>query len=418
MIVGMEAPAWQLSGDALLARLRGTQDQLNEVYGVQLALLAELQVRGLVAETGYGSASRLVQDLLRISRGEATRRLAHATAVSEVQPVSGPSLPPPLPATAEAVRAGAIGAEHVEVIRRVITTLPAHVDTEDRESAEQTLVQAARTLDPGAIAALGRTLHTALDQDGQPPNDTEPHKPINELRWHTRANGDVELKGRLGVEGGALLATVLGPLAKPRPATDGQPDPRTRAERHGDALIDALRLALNSGQLPTEAGERPTLLVTISLDNLRNANQPALLGDTPIHPELARRLACDSAVIPAVLGSKSEPLDIGRKTRTVPVAMRRALVLRDRGCAFPGCSAPHNKCDAHHWRHWVDGGETALSNLLLLCGPHHALIHRSDWEVTIPNGTPEFIPPAYLDPSRTPRRNPIHHPPHPATNDP
>lgn len=211
---------------------------------------------------------------------------------------------------------------------------------------------------------------------------------------------------------------MLNPLAKPRPATDGEPDPRTRAERYGDALVDALRLAAISGQLPAEGGERPTLLITISLDNLRNRHnhnhnhnhQPALLGDsTLIHPEVARRLACDATVIPVVLGSRSEPLDIGRKTRTVPTALRRALVLRDRGCAFPGCSVPANWCDAHHCQPWADGGVTALSNLVLLCGVHHALVHHSAWEAAIPDGTPEFTPPAYLDPQRKPRRNPLHH---------
>jgi hypothetical protein len=119
-------------------------------------------------------------------------------------------------------------------------------------------------------------------------------------------------------------------------------------------------------------------------------------------------MACDSAVIPAVLGANSEPLDIGRKTRVVSTPMRRALVLRDGGCAFPGCTIPAKWCDAHHQHHWVDGGTTALPNLVLLCSAHHDLLHHSDWQVTMHHGRPQFLPPTYIDPSRTPRQNPIH----------
>jgi hypothetical protein len=171
--------------------------------------------------------------------------------VTTVQPVTGPALPPPLPATAEAVRSGALGAEHVEAIRRVISTLPPEVPVEEREKAEQTLVEAAHIVDPMAVAKLGRTVHAILDQDGRPPTEAERRNPVNELRWVTHANGILHLKGRLAAEGAALLNSVLSPLAKPRPANDGERDPRTPAERQGDALVDALRLAANSGDLPT-----------------------------------------------------------------------------------------------------------------------------------------------------------------------
>jgi hypothetical protein len=118
---------WQLGDDELLDALRANQTQLNRVYAEQLALLGELSSRSLAMAKGYRSEQRLLQDLLRISHLEAKRRLAHAAAVTPVQPVTGPALPPPLPATADAVRAGVLGAEHVEVIRRVITSLPPDV---------------------------------------------------------------------------------------------------------------------------------------------------------------------------------------------------------------------------------------------------------------------------------------------------
>jgi len=372
--------------------------------------VGELLTRNLVVGQGYRSPAHLLQDVLRVSKAEAQRRVAHAEAVTAGCPITGPPLPPPLPATAEVVAAGVIGAEHVEAIRRTVKDLPPHLSPATREVVEQTLVAAARALDPVAVAQLGRTLVARLDQDGRPPTDDTPPPASNELRWVTHRNGGLVFKGRLGAEGAALLTSVLSPLAKPRPAAERVPDPRTQAERQGDALVEALRLAANSTDLPTEAGERPTIVVTLPLDTLQEQLRAALLGDsTLIDAGLARRLACDCGIIPAVLGSASEPLDIGRKTRIIPIALRRALVLRDRGCAFPGCTIPPRWCDAHHRRHWADGGPTSLDNTVLLCGTHHDLIHHSTWAIQMSgDGMPEFIPPRFIDPEQRPRRNPVH----------
>ncbi len=97
----------------------------------------------------------------------------------------------------------------------------------------------------------------------------------------------------------------------------------------------------------------------------------------PVTPETVRRITCDGAIIPMVLGSDSEPLDVGRKTRTIPTAIRRALEQRDGGCVWDGCDAPPSWCDAHHLTHWTDGGDTSLGNLTLLCRPHHTATHKS-----------------------------------------
>jgi hypothetical protein len=94
-----------------------------------------------------------------------------------------------------------------------------------------------------------------------------------------------------------------------------------------------------------------------------------------------------------------EPLDVGRATRTIPPAIRRALILRDGGCAFPGCTRPPRWTDAHHIQHWADGGPTKLTNLVLLCGHHHDTIHHTPWTVRITHGHPEFHPPNTRDPN-------------------
>ena len=105
------------------------------------------------------------------------------------------------------------------------------------------------------------------------------------------------------------------------------------------------------------------------------ARRGAWLGDShlPVSAETARRIACDAGKVP-MRHRSGQIMSVGRKTRTVPPPIRRALEFRDRGCRFPGCTSKH--CDAHHVVHWADGGETKLSNLVLLCRRHHSLMHE------------------------------------------
>jgi hypothetical protein len=193
-------------------------------------------------------------------------------------------------------------------------------------------------------------------------------------------------------------------------ATDGGRDRRTHAQRNADALVELATRALQYGNLPTERVERPQLLIKLDYDTLTRTVRTATLDGTgPIHPETARRFACDAKVIPMVLGSRSEPLDVGRRSYTVPTPMRRALIERDQGCAHPGCAIPWQWCDAHHIRSWLDGGATALHNLVLLCPAHHRQIHHSKWRIEMVDNYPVFHPPPWL--SDAPIHNPLHRTP-------
>lgn len=148
--------------------------------------------------------------------------------------------------------------------------------------------------------------------------------------------------------------------------------------------------------------------MTIDWEALRTAVGTATLDRAhQLSAADVRRLACDCALIPAVLGTDSEPLDIGRATRTVPRAIRRALIARDRGCSFPGCDRPSQFCAAHHVCHWADGGSTSVGNCCLLCESHHQQVHLQGWDVTIQGGRVEFRPPAIIDPQRKPLTNPL-----------
>ena len=119
--------------------------------------------------------------------------------------------------------------------------------------------------------------------------------------------------------------------------------------------------------------------VTIDWETLRGAGTATLGSGVPVTAETARRLACDATLIPAVLGGAGEPLDLGRAARLVSTAQRRALVLRDHGCRFPGCDRPLQWTDAHHLVPWANDDPTNLDNLVSLCRWHHSAVHEGGW---------------------------------------
>ncbi|WP_156515754.1 HNH endonuclease signature motif containing protein, partial [Amycolatopsis regifaucium] len=172
-----------------------------------------------------------------------------------------------------------------------------------------------------------------------------------------------------------------------------------------------LDLAIACPDQPGTSGYRTLLHVTIGLEELKSGIGTACLDFVgALTAREARLAACDCLMLPIVLSASGEPLDMGRLRRFVTPGQRRALNIRDRGCAFPGCHRQPKHCHTHHIDHWADGGPTDLRNLTLLCGFHHRLIHHGDWQVRMAaDGLPEFTPPQYLDPLRRPRRNTLHH---------
>jgi hypothetical protein len=199
----------------------------------------------------------------------------------------------------------------------------------------------------------------------------------------------VRVSGWLDAEAAATVHAALDPLCSPRQAPAG--DHRSLTQRRADALVEVCGLALRTDQLPDHGGQRPHLVVTVPFNPLR------------------RQLGQGMPIIPAVLGGDGQVLDLGRSRRLFTGAVRRALVLRDGGCAFPTCDRPARWCDAHHILPASLGGPTSLDNGILLCGHHHRLIHQGEWQVRLgPHRLPEFLPPAYVDPERTPQRNTYH----------
>ncbi|MPY77350.1 MAG: DUF222 domain-containing protein [Actinophytocola sp.] len=253
-----------------------------------------------------------------------------------------------------------------------------------RTAAERILLDAAHQHEPNIVTKLGREIHARLDQDGPPPDHRDLHRPHRSLDRHETAEGRVYGRFDLAPETGSLLTNLLSPHTTPDNSSADGPDLRTKLERDADGLAEILRLAAANENSPTEAGKPVALLVTVGLEQLERGVGAALLDSgAPMSAAQVRRMACDAQVIPSVLGSRAELLDIGRKQRTIPTPIRRALLARDQGCAFPGCSRKPKWCQGHHIWHWVDGGPTELNNLVLVCTRHHMTIHHTDWQVRI-----------------------------------
>jgi hypothetical protein len=222
------------------------------------------------------------------------------------------------------------------------------------------------------------------------------------LRARRSLHASVTFEGMVRVDGdldrvsGESLLTGLRAVLDTDARTQGEADERTPAQRRADALGEICRQWLDRTDRPSVAGERPHLTVTVPVETLGGRRTPraggAELDHTgPVGSELVRELACDSAVMRVVMSGRSEPLDVGRRTPVIPPAMRRAVIARDRSCRFPGCERPHTWCDAHHVTHWADGGSTAAENLVLLCRPHHRLVHRrGGFTLDLVEGVPVF----------------------------
>ena len=114
----------------------------------------------------------------------------------------------------------------------------------------------------------------------------------------------------------------------------------------------------------------------------RTGTGRALTGDV-LTATTIRRIACDAGIIPVVLGTRGEPLDVGREKRLVTPGLRLALTTRDQGCSYPGCTMPPQWTNAHHVVHWAQGGQTSLLNTALLCRRHHTHVHRHQLDATV-----------------------------------
>ena len=301
---------------------------------------------------------------------------------------------------ASALGAGDLNVAQAQVITRALDELPADkLPAEVLGDAEAHLVAQAAEFGPRELRVLGRRI-----LDIVAPEIGEQHEAEQLAEEERRAERKTSLVSKRLGDGTTRVAinvpdsvatrlhTYLEAFTSPRHQGAGEGDRIPVDRKRGQAFCSLLE-AIDPKQLPAHGGDATTVIVTVSLDELRKELGTAELGPrTELSAGEVRRLACTVSIIPAVLGGKSEVLDLGRASRLFKPAQRKAMIIRDRECRAEGCTIPAAWCEAHHWgRPWSKGGRTDLKNGVLLCSWHHHRAHDVNFAASrMPNGDVRF----------------------------
>jgi hypothetical protein len=364
-----------LADDELASDLDEIERAVRVLEAERSRRLAEFQRRGAHADDGFLSLSAWLVARHRLAPSTATRRVRVARAMQA------------MPQAAEACAAGELSDAAVAILASARESHP-----EAFARCEEALLQAARTLPVPGLRSVVAYWQQAQDL-GQAEQEEDERFGRRRLHVSPTFGGMVRVDGDLDPEAGQTLLSAIQAVMDADARARRAPELRNPGQRRADALGEICRTWLDSSERPPVLGERPHVVVTLDLDALEGrAGRSELQDWGPVTPETARRLACDAKVSRVITDGASRPLDVGRSTKVVPPALRRAVTVRDRGCRFPGCGRPPSWCDAHHVRHWADGGETALDNLVLLCRPHHRAIHRG-FRIAMVEGSPVFSRP-------------------------
>ena len=404
---------------ALVDLLQSVERVRNRVPLVDHAVLTACVERGVADALAQPGLVRVLVSALRLSSGEATRRVRAAEALASRTTMTGEQLGPRRPVLAAAQRAGGVTPEQVQVIERALDRVDRPgFDPADVTQGEVLLTGQASAFEPKALGRLAGWVVDAIDPDG-----TLPDEQLARDRRHfcLRATRDGDYVGEFRLTGvlGAKLSAVLRPLARPRtetiPSAEGgvlsptlsSSDERTHGQRMHDALEDVCDRLLRSGGLPDSGGIPATVIVTMTLENLLDGLGSGVTSDgVPLSTGEVLRLAGQADLIPTVVNRAGAVLSQGRSRRIATPAQTWALVARDGGCSFPGCDRPPELCERHHIIPWAHGGLTDLDNLTLLCPYHHRQFADRGWTVALNRDRlPAWTPPRWIDREQRPLLN-------------
>ena len=208
--------------------------------------------------------------------------------------------------------------------------------------------------------------------------------------YYYDVDGSLVMKVQLPPEQGEMLVRAMEKMMeadRAEPANvsaetsvdDDRESPKNTpaAARRADALAHIAQHYLNNSDESGSAADRYQVVVHVTDDTV--AKPPVIQNGPHVSAETSKRVSCDCSKVTVVEDDEGEPLSIGRRSRTIPPSIKRALVVRDGGCRFPGCTN-HRFVVGHHIEHWADGGETSLDNLVLLCEHHHRLVHEGGFD--------------------------------------
>ncbi|HEY9468232.1 MAG TPA: DUF222 domain-containing protein [Propionibacteriaceae bacterium] len=254
------------------------------------------------------------------------------------------------------------------------------LDPQAVETVEQLLTDHAPILAPAELQRFAHAVVAAADPDVLEPIDDQLQQERRYVELKQRRDGMWQLQGRLTNTVGAQLNAILDPLTTPRTSSiehdDGNviqiPDNRPQMQRLHDALEEACARLLKSGDQPSAGGVPASVIVTISLEELlAKAGLAETADGTQLTPAQLLRIADEAKIWPTIIDRDGVPLALGRTRRLASPGQTMALIARDAGCSFPGCTHPAAWCDRHHILDWILGGPTDLDNLTLLCRYHH-----------------------------------------------
>ena len=295
---------------------------------------------------------------------------------------------------------GTINVAQALVITRALDALPGErLEPEVLAKAEAHLVAEAAHRGPRELRVLGRQILEVVapevheHEEGRRLDAEERRaRERTSLSSSNLGDGTTRFVIRIPDAAAARLRTYLEAFTAPRHRGPGEGDRMPMTRRLGEAFCSLLE-ATDPRRLPVHGGDATTVIVTIPLEDLtRELSAAGLSVGERISAAEARRLACTAQIVPAVLGTRSEVLDLGRSSRLFKPAQRKAMVIRDRECRAEGCTVPASWCEAHHWgRPWHRGGRTDLEDGMLLCSWHHHRAHDPTYDADrLPDGDVRF----------------------------
>lgn len=472
-LVGVHAADLAAVSDAdLLELVRGAEEVGRVVDAARVLLAGEVERRSrpslgadrLCARYGCRNAAELIVRLTNVSRRTATDRIRLAEPLMPSWSLVGDPLPAVLPELSGALETGTLGVDATRTVARALTSALSHgADPVQVGVAEAELVGAAtRPPDDGdptgpcgpgpgmaadQVGVMAQVWQAYLDPDGAAPDEGRglQRRGITLGRRH---KGTVSLRGELLPEVAAQLQRLFDAYLSPRVEQTGDATPtspdgsttstegadrsggneseavlrpppgplldregRTHAQRRHDALAGILTVAAGHDDVPRLGGAAPTLVVTVSAEDLDDPLGAAFIQggdplDTPVGTGVARHVACSGATQVVALDARGRLVGMGSPHRVFTPHQRRAITLRDGACIIPGCDVRATWCEIHHVTPHHRGGPTHTDNGVLLCWFHHRTLDDTGWQITMEGGLPRVIAPPWLDPDGWPRTSP------------
>lgn len=398
----------ELSRDHFVTFTRRFEQHRNRLARVDHGIVAGAEERDLGQRFSVRHTAGFLALTARITKHQAHQRVEAARLLGRRTSMTGEDLPPERAVVAEAQSAGEVSPQQAEMINSTLATVGrvSALDADELIMLEQEMVDHAGQFGPRELRACLQRIEAHHDPDGVLPDEDR----IREQRFvHLvqRKDGSYVLEGRLTRDVGAALEAVLTPLAKPRPTEVGGQDLRSAGQRMHDAVEDVTGFLLRSGDLPRRGGLASTVMVTIDFETLmaRSGLARTSMGAPIPVPEMLS-LCQEAEIIPVVLDASGAVLSAGRTSRLATPQLTQMLYARDGGCSFPGCDAPPEFCERHHVIAWLDGGETKIDNLTLLCRYHHHTFLDAGWRVEMRDGLPYWFAPTWFRDEQVPL---LHH---------